>query len=394
MEWRVEPNPPRRGFLRSAGAVLLALAIGLVGGATAVWYGLTPVQRSADSRPVRPAVPRSPAAPAVPSALAESASIPQVYERTAPSVVQIASVSAAVGPFGLVTPQQGLGSGVVIDDKGHILTNYHVVEGANVLEVRFGEGQRYQARLVGSDPGDDLAVVAVDAPEEVLVPAPLGDSDRVRVGDAVVAIGNPFGLERTITAGIISGRGRVLPTESGRPIRNLLQTDAAINPGNSGGPLLSLDGVVIGINTAIESPVRGSVGIGFAVPINVAKAVLPDMLAGRRVQHPWLGIAGLEVTPELAREYGLGVERGVLVVEVVPGSPAAQAGLRPAQGRQFSDPRRADVIQAVDGQPVRRVEDLQAYLDGRAVGDGIRLTVWREGRTVEVTAVLAAWPEG
>lgn len=222
--------------------------------------------------------------------------------------------------------------------------------------------------------------------------AVLGDSDKVQVGELAIAIGNPFDLDRTVTAGIISGKDRQMTAVTGRTIRGLLQTDAAINPGNSGGPLLNARGEVIGINTAIESPVKGSVGIGFAIPANMARRVLPSLMTGQQVEHPWLGIAGTAITPELAERLQLGSLSGVLVSEVTPGSPADRAGLRPLSVTQSGRTLPGDVITAVDGRPVRSVDDISRYLETKRPGDEVTLTVWREAATVEVKAKLVPWP--
>lgn len=319
-----------------------------------------------------------------------------LYERVAPSVVFITSEVVRTTPQGEF-PQQGAGSGVIIDDSGHVLTNNHVVARSNALEVTLADGTIVPARLIGRDPGNDLALIKIDVPKDKLHVATLGDSAAVKPGQLAVAIGNPFGLERTVTVGFVSATGRTFSEGNGRPIRNMLQTDAAVNPGNSGGPLLNSRGEVIGINTSIESPVRGSVGVGFAVPINAAKASLPQMLAGATVEHPWLGISGQRVTPTLARELGLSVDEGVYVVEVMPNSAAQSAGLRgagrPSTPGQSTPPKGGDVIVAIDRQPVKQVEDVANYLDTKQVGDTVSLTVVREGRTVTLDATLTAWPD-
>ncbi|HEX2987449.1 MAG TPA: trypsin-like peptidase domain-containing protein, partial [Chloroflexota bacterium] len=211
-----------------------------------------------------------------------------VYEKLSPTVVNITSKGIQVDtPLGQI-PQQGAGSGVIIDDQGHILTNNHVVEGATELEVTLSNGDSVQGKLLGRDPGTDLAVIKIDVDKAKLTVAPLGDSNALKVGQLAIAIGNPFGLDRTVTVGVISSLGRTYASSTGsRPIRDMIQTDAAINPGNSGGPLLNSKGEVIGINSVIESPVRGSVGIGFAIPINTAQRILPDLIAGKSITHPW-----------------------------------------------------------------------------------------------------------
>ncbi|HWP28426.1 MAG TPA: trypsin-like peptidase domain-containing protein [Chloroflexota bacterium] len=316
-----------------------------------------------------------------------------LYDRVSPSVVNITVRTRLSGSGNVPEFEQGTGSGIILDTEGHILTNNHVVGDGGRLVVTLADGTKLNARLVGSDPLSDLAVVRVQTSPEKLHPAVLGDSDHVRVGQLAVAIGNPFGLERSLTTGVISAVGRVRPSGMGRrSIPNMIQTDAAINPGNSGGPLLNSAGEVIGINTQIQTAggIRGNMGVGFAVPVNAAKRALPDLLAGRKVQHPWLGISGVAVSEDLAEEYNLPVKEGVLVAEVLPDSPAAQAGLR-GGGRR--DPASGDIVLTLDGRNVKAVEDIVSYLDGRNVGDRVTLTFLRDGvpHTTEVT--LAAWPD-
>jgi putative serine protease PepD len=320
-----------------------------------------------------------------------------IYDQLRPSVVEITSTASS--RFG---QSEGLGSGVIIDDRGFILTNYHVVSGADTLEVTLADGSTASATLVGRDPGNDLAVIRIDPPAGGLTVAPLGDADSLRVGDPVFALGNPFGLEDTFTEGIVSAMGRTYSPDSGtRPLRNMIQTDAAVNPGNSGGPLANCQGEVIGINTLLENPTGQSVnvGIAFAVSINTVKQVLPEMLAGNTVSHPWLGIAGQEVTPALAQEIDLPVNAGVYVTLVAAGSPADRAGLQgafrsEAQATGSSSlPGGGDVIVAVDGKAVTDVDELADYLDSqKRAGDTVALTVLRNGQDTTVTATLAEWP--
>jgi S1-C subfamily serine protease len=325
----------------------------------------------------------------------------EVYEQVRPAVVEITSTVSARSPFG--PSAEGMGSGIVIDEQGLILTNYHVIAGADNLEVTFADGTAVPAQVVGRDPGNDLAVIRADVTDEELTPAPLGDSDAVQVGDAVLAIGNPFNLEGTLTQGIISALDRTYASEGGtRPLRNMIQTDAAVNPGNSGGPLLDCQGEVIGVNTLLENPTgdRVNVGVAFAVPINTAKQFLPDMLAGETVSHPWLGIAGQEVTPALARDLDLLADAGVYVTLAAVGSPAERAGLRGAfsseaqAARSSSLPSGGDIIVAVDGQTVASVEDLAGYLDTqKRPGDTVKLQVLRDGQELSLEATLAQWPD-
>ena len=329
--------------------------------------------------------------------------VTSVYDSVGAAVVYITSEGAPrATQFGPM-PERGTGSGVIIDDQGHILTNNHVVSGSTKLQVLLATGETVPANTLGRDPGNDLAVIKIDmskvADRSKIRWAPLGDSDALKVGQLAIAIGNPFGLERTVTVGVVSSLGRTFSGTTGsRPIRNMIQTDAAINPGNSGGPLLNSQGQVIGINSAIESPVRGNVGIGFAVPINTAKGSLNDLkTAGKLLSHPWLGISGTPVNSEVATQLGIPAE-GVYVVVTMPDSPAAAAGIRGAisnQGRTPSAdlPTGGDVILAVDGQKVTKVEEISSYLDTKRADDQVTLTVRRDGGTTDVKITLAEWPE-
>jgi S1-C subfamily serine protease len=337
------------------------------------------------------------------ASLSSSACLPaaEIYEQLRPAVVEITSTVSARSPF--VPPAEGSGSGIIIDEQGLILTNYHVIADADNLEVKFADGTTVSAQVVGRDPGNDLAVIQANVSDEELTPAPLGDSDAIQVGDSVLAIGNPFNLEGTLTQGIVSAVGRTYAPEDGtRPIRNLIQTDAAVNPGNSGGPLLNCQGEVIGINTLLENPTgdRVNVGVAFAVPINTAEQFLPDMLAAETVSHPWLGIAGQEVTPALAQDLDLQVDAGVYVTLVAAGSPAERAGLQgafrsEAEAAQSSSlPSGGDVIVAADGQTVASVEDLADYLSTqKRPGDTVELKVLRDGQELSLEAALAEWPD-
>jgi S1-C subfamily serine protease len=324
-----------------------------------------------------------------------------IYQELRPAVVEITSTQQGRSPF--EPSGTASGSGIVVDDQGTILTNNHVVADATNLEVTFSDGTTASAQVVGTDPGSDLAVIRADVSGEKLTPAPLGDSDAIRVGDPVLAIGQPFELEGTLTQGIVSATGRTYSEgQSTRPIRNMIQTDAAVNPGNSGGPLIDCQGEVIGINTALDNPTGQdvNVGIAFAVPINTAKRSLSDMEAGKTVSHPWLGIAGEDVTPALASDLDLSVESGAYVTLVSAGSPAQEAGLQGAfrseseAQRSGSQPQAGgDVIVAVDGHDITGVDDLASYLDTqKKVGDTVTLKVNRGGQEMTLEATLAEWP--
>ena len=323
-----------------------------------------------------------------------------VYEQVRPAVVEITSTLGSSGPFG--QQGSGTGTGIMIDSDGHILTNYHVVEGATGIEVRFNDGSISSAELVGSDPANDLAVIQVDTSGLETTAAELGDSDAMRVGDPVLAIGSPFNLEGTLTQGIVSAVDRTYSSgASTRPIREMIQTDAAVNPGNSGGPLLNCQGEVIGINTLLENPTgeNVNVGVAFAVAINTANRSLTQMLAGKTVSHPWLGIAGEDVTPAVADQLGVETDSGVYVTLVSSDSPADDVGLQAAFSSQSaaasSDALRpgGDVILEADGNDMASIDELAAYLDeNKQPGDSVELTVLRDGETVSVTARLTEWP--
>jgi S1-C subfamily serine protease len=270
-----------------------------------------------------------------------------------------------------------------------------VIDGASQLQVTFSDGTTVSGRVVGTDPGDDLAVVRVDVSADRLHPLSLGDSGAVQVGQPVLAIGNPFNLHNTLSSGVVSAVGRTRPSVNGRTIANMIQTDAAANPGNSGGPLLDGQGNVIGVVAQIESPIRGSVGVAFAIPANVVSQQLAKLEAGGTVSHPWLGISGTALTPDLVQRLSLTVSDGVYVIEVVPNSPADQAGLKAAASTPVSGQYGpgGDVITAIDGTTVHTVQDIGNALATKNAGDSVTLTISRGGSTQTLTARLAAWPD-
>jgi putative serine protease PepD len=306
-----------------------------------------------------------------------------LYDNVRPSIVRITTRSASSDPFS--DQATGLGSGIVLDTDGHILTNYHVVRGSDTVQITFEDGSTASADVVGTDPGNDMAVVKTNADKSELHPATLGDSSQVQVGDFVAAIGNPFGLDGTFTTGVVSGLDRTLPSSSdGRPIRGLLQADAAVNPGNSGGALINAAGEIIGINTAIENPGGNSfAGIAYAVPINTPKHYMTQLTSGQTITHARLGISGRTLTPSDLKS--LGIDHGVAVVSVDRGSAADDAGL------QSSTNGTGDVIVAIDGQPMTKFEDVADYIDGKNVGDEVKITIHRDGKDMDVTAKLKSW---
>jgi S1-C subfamily serine protease len=359
---------------------------------------------TAAAAPTATAAPQPTPIPAAPLAVKgttfDEGLLTDLYERVSPSVVFIrsridpASVRPPTPPApGSPGPRPtpgvpgiGTGSGVVLDQLGNVLTNNHVVRDATQVEVLLADGSSHPATVVGRDPLSDLAVLKVDAPAHQLRAAMLGDSAALKVGQLAVAIGNPYGYTRTLSVGVVSGLGRPIPGVSRRPMLDMVQTDAALNPGNSGGPLLNSRGEVVGINTAIE---RDQPGVGFAIPINRAKRFMPEMLAGKTIRHPWLGISGVDVTPFLADQHGLPAQRGVLVANVVPGSPAADAGVRGAEGL----PADADLILAADGRNISTIAELVGYADSRQVGDKIILSLLRGGQARDLELVLGEFPE-
>src|ERR1700686_4528503 len=312
-----------------------------------------------------------------------------VYRRNIPSVVNVTSRAMAFDFFYGMVPQEGQGSGFVIDKEGHILTNYHVIADARQVEVTMHNRRKYKATVVGTDPPHDLAVIQIKAPE--LVPAVLGDSRNLQVGQKVYAIGNPFGLAGTMTRGIVSSI-RPVHEPNGAIIDEAIQTDAAINPGNSGGPLMNGHGEVIGINTMILSSVGQSAGIGFAIPINTAKAVLNDLMTLGRVRRPALGVRTIPITPELAEQLGLPADSGLLVVQVVPGGAADRAGLHGGTERAYLGNMPimvgGDLIVAIDGQDVQDQQDLSQVMNNHRAGDTVRITIYRAKKKMDVSVTL------
>ncbi|QLH09165.1 S1C family serine protease [Candidatus Nitrosotenuis sp. DW1] len=326
-------------------------------------------------------------------------SLTAIFKQVENSVVQITSKVSTVNENVIIngSPLESqstrLGSGFVYDNLGHIITNNHVVSGAKTVDVRFVDGNIYSASVIGTDPFNDIAVLQItdDYSDEQLNPLPLADSSTLDVGQQVIAIGNPFGLSNTMTTGIISQMGRLLPNQgSGYSISNVIQTDAAINQGNSGGPLLNMDGQVIGINTAIQSTTGEFSGIGFAVPSNTIKRVLPSLIEKGTYAHPWLGVSGTSLVPDIAQKLGLAKNyKGVFVTSTVKDGPAAKAGVQEASYNINREVKSGDVIIALDGHKVRDIDDLIIYLsENKNVGDKVVLQINRNGNILDLTAVL------
>lgn len=312
-----------------------------------------------------------------------------VYKKALPSVVNITSTAVAFDFFYGPVPQEGMGSGFVIDGEGHILTNYHVIENARRLEVTTSDKKKYKAQIVGVDPAHDLAVIQI--PSKSVPPAEIGDSKDLVVGQKVYAIGNPFGLSGTMTRGIISSIRSVRGPKGF--IDEAIQTDAAINPGNSGGPLLNSHGQVIGINSMIlTGGAEQSAGIGFAIPVNTAKAVLDDLVHLGRVRRPELGVSTIPIGPELADQMGLAADSGLLVVQVVPGSAAERAGLRGGTERAYvgNTPITlgGDLIVAIDGEPLQDQQDLSHVMQNHRAGDVVTVTIYRGKRKMDIRVAL------
>ena len=322
----------------------------------------------------------------------------EVYRSLAPGVAFITSTSYQKDDWGDVEPSEGSGSGSVIDAEGRILTNHHVVEGAQKLTVSLGGDKVYPAKLVGSDPDTDLAVIKIDAPKEALTLVPFGDSDKLIVGQKVLAIGNPFGLDRTLTTGVISGlqrpiRSRPLPgAPEGRVIEGAIQTDASINPGNSGGPLLDKFGRLIGINSQILSRSGGSVGIGFAIPVSIAKRVVPQLIEFGEVRRPKLGVNIVSISQLREQGVRLPVEDGVLVRNLQPGGSAERAGLRGLSQDARGEVVLGDIILTIDGQKITNQDELFRALDKRQIGDTAQVEIIRDGKKMMIPVKLLASP--
>ena len=319
-------------------------------------------------------------------------SLMEIFEKTEASVVQVNVRSAD----GRIMPGS-MGSGFVYSDDGYIITNNHVIDNAEKVTITFLDGESYIAQIIGTDSDLDLAVLKVKVGSTYLQPIPIGDSSQLKVGQEIAAIGNPFGLSGSMTSGIISQMGRLLPHDSGYSIPDVIQTDAAINPGNSGGPLLNMKGEVVGINTAIQSATGEFTGVGFAVPSNTVKKVIPVLIEKGIFHHPWMGISGSDVDPDLAKVRELNSSKGFLIATVVEGSPAEDAGLqgvtntKEIDGREY--PLDGDIILKIDDVVVRKISDILVYLQReKSIGDEMIMTINRDGILIEKVLVLGERP--
>jgi len=310
----------------------------------------------------------------------------ELFKNISPSVVHVTNLAQKidVNNFNVMEIPRGVGSGFIWGEDGYIVTNYHVIQGAAAAKVTLADNTVLDAKLVGFDDSKDIAVLKVNAPPERLRPILVGSSSDLQVGQKVFAIGSPFELDQTLTTGIIGGLGREIQSVSGRPIQGVIQTDAAINPGNSGGPLLDSSGRLIGVNTAIASPSGGSVGIGFAVPVDIVRRVVPQLIRTGKVERPGLGVR--TVDDRITRRMGL---EGILVDKVLPGSAAAKAGLRSMDREKGGV---GDLITAINGHEVRNHDDLYLALDARSIGDTVKVTVLRDGKGIELSVILQPLP--
>jgi S1-C subfamily serine protease len=368
--------------------LLLAFSSALIAvGATALLYNFGKLPTT-DAETIITTESAPPAGISDPSTVSDEQNSIEVYKAVSPGVAFINTTSVTQDWFGNEQEGKGNGSGSVIDANGHILTNYHVIEGSQKLTVSFGGEKVYPATVVGGDPDTDLAVIKIDPPVGMTV-VPLGDSDKLVVGQKVLAIGNPFGLDRTLTTGVISGLQRPIRARNNRPIDAAIQTDASINPGNSGGPLLDKFGKMIGINSQILSPAGGSVGVGFAVPASTAKKIIPQLIQFGEVRRPKLGASLPSVEELIQRGYRLPVSHGLLVYQTVPGGSAAAAGLRGIT----ADGNIGDIILSAGGQKMNDLDDLYRLLDKRQIGETVNLEVYRNGRTITVPVKLIVAPQ-
>jgi putative serine protease PepD len=402
-----DPGGGRATGRRRLGAAAAVLGIALVGGAAALGGAAATGNLGGQDTTIVREVSDAPSATAEPTPVERAAeaelppaaedgaalSVQEVVRRVSPAVVEVLVGGTADPLAGVVDDVSALGSGFVIDQKGRILTNQHVVQDASTVTVRFSDNTVSKARVLGTDPSMDIAVLQAETLPEGIEPVALGRSADLEVGDPLIAIGNPLGQDRTVTTGIVSALKRTIEAPSTDPITNVIQTDAAINSGNSGGPLFDDQGRVVGINSQIQSRSGGSDGIGFAVPIDAVRPVAESIIATGEPHHAWLGIRGQPLTPALAERLGLGERGGVAVVEVVDGSPADDAGIvASTSGPDAVVPEGADVIVAVAGRPVEDMADVTQQVSGRRVGERLAITVLRDGQEVERSVTLGDRP--
>jgi S1-C subfamily serine protease len=369
-----------RAALRLPWRLLSAIALVLGAAAAAFTFAPAVVESRSEATP-RPVTPRGPL-------FADEQSDIDVFKRLSPSVVHITTLGTQRDLFSLNVQQvpRGTGTGFVWDDRGHVVTNFHVIQGANAARVTLSDQTTYEARLVGAFPDRDLAVLRIEAPGAKLPPIPVGSSRDLLVGQRVYAIGNPFGLDQTLTVGVVSALNREIESFNARTIRGVIQTDAAINPGNSGGPLLDSAGRLIGVNTQIASPSGASAGIGFAIPVDEVNRIVPRLIRDGRYVRPAIGVTAGPASLQRA----LQLPRGVAIVQVVPGSPAALAGLQSFRRGSGNQIVAGDVITAVGDEPVADLDDMLTQLERRQPGDSVTLTIWRAGQMRKQAVTLAS----
>jgi S1-C subfamily serine protease len=359
----------------------LTVAAAAILGAAAAFFAVPAMVQSRTEVAPRPVTARGPLA-------ADELANIDLFKKASPSVVHITSLAAQRDMFSMNVQQvpRGTGTGFVWDDKGHIVTNFHVIQGANGAQVTLADQTTYEAKMVGAFPDRDLAVLRIEAPKDKLPPLAVGSSKDLQVGQRVYAIGNPFGLDQTLTTGIISALNREIESFNNRSIRGVIQTDAAINPGNSGGPLLDSAGRLLGVNTQIASPSGASAGIGFSIPVDEVNRIVPRLIRDGRFVRPALGVSA--GPPGLQR--ALNLPKGVVVVQVGAGSPAAKAGVQPFRRGNKGEVVAGDVITAIGDDAVADLDDMLSLLERRSPGDSVALTLWRNGQTRKQTVVLVA----
>jgi S1-C subfamily serine protease len=375
---------------QNQGTAVRLLVLGLIIGLAAYWAGSRFGQHAPGSVQAVPANLRADERPITLDAT-EQENV-QIYKQSSPAIANIVTRAVQYDFFMDAVPVEGAGSGFVIDTDGHILTNYHVVQGAETIEVTLGDQSRYKAKYIGADTRNDIALIQIDPKGRKIMALPLGDSRNLLVGQRVLAIGNPFGFQSTLTTGVVSSLGRTVQTGENTFIDEAIQTDAAINRGNSGGPLLNTRGEVIGINSAIYAPTGTTAGIGFAIPINTARRAAEDLISTGRVRRASLGAEGRAIWPHLADALHLGVQQGILIERVVPGGPAAQAGIRGGTRSVLAGLQElrvgGDLLVAVNGKEITSQMDLNLLLNRAWPGDTMTLTIYRDGKKMDVPVKL------